>query len=126
MPQTPPLSAAAERVMATVHEELRPKASFFLSQPPLHVDVRNLGRHDGDDVVQVYLTLSGTRPSLRAFTRIPVAAGATQPVRLELAARQLSHIADDGNRWMGEGRCTLHVGGGKPGTAAPSDIHGRL
>lgn len=98
--------------MATVHEELRPRASFFLSQPPLHVDVRNLGRRDGDEVVQVYLALPRTRPSLRAFTRIPIAAGATQRVRFELDARQLSHVTDDGSRWVGEGRCTLHVGCG--------------
>ncbi|MFG6439086.1 glycoside hydrolase family 3 C-terminal domain-containing protein [Pelomonas margarita] len=97
----------------------------------VEVDVRNVGSRDGDEVVQVYLTLPGTRHSLRAFTRIHVAAGTMQRVRLELDARQLSHVADDGSRWVGEGRYTLHLGGGQPGTAAPGvalpfDIHGRV
>ena len=97
------------------------------------VSVCNLGSRDGDEVVQAYLALPGgpaPRPSLQAFQRIPVAAGAQQRVRLQLDARQLSHVAADGSRWVGEGRYTLHLGGGQPGTAAPSvalhfHIHGR-
>ncbi|HEY0954571.1 MAG TPA: glycoside hydrolase family 3 C-terminal domain-containing protein [Roseateles sp.] len=97
----------------------------------VEVDVSNVGSRDGDEVVQVYLALPGLRPSLRAFTRIHIAAGTTQRVRFELDARRLSHVADDGSRWVGEGQCTLHLGGGQPGTAAPGvalrfDIHGRL
>lgn len=97
------------------------------------VSVRNLGRRDGDEVVQAYLALPGPnapRPSLQAFKRIPVAAGAEQRVRLQLDARRLSQVAADGSRWVGEGRYTLHLGGGQPGTGTPSvalhfHIHGR-
>jgi beta-glucosidase len=98
------------------------------------VSVQNVGGRDGDEVVQAYLTppggLASTRPSLRAFRRVAVAAGTATRVVLELDARQLSHVAPDGSRWVGEGSYTLHLGGGQPGTAAPSvalhfHIHGR-
>ncbi|MFG6489787.1 glycoside hydrolase family 3 C-terminal domain-containing protein [Roseateles sp. BYS78W] len=98
------------------------------------VSVQNVGGRDGDEVVQAYLELPAglvaSRPSLRAFRRMRIAAGTEQRVTLELDARQLSHVAADGSRWVGEGRYTLHMGGGQPGTAAPSvalhfHIHGR-
>jgi beta-glucosidase len=95
------------------------------------ISVQNVGGRDGDEVVQAYLELpDASRPSLRAFRRVQIAAGTEQRVTLELDARQLSHVATDGSRWVGEGRYTLHLGGGQPGTAALSvalyfHIHGR-
>ncbi|MDT7837928.1 glycoside hydrolase family 3 C-terminal domain-containing protein [Aquabacterium sp. OR-4] len=86
------------------------------------VSVRNLGQRDGDEVVQAYLAVPGSpgaNPGLQAFQRIQLRAGAEQRVGFQLLARQLSQVAADGSRWVAEGRYTLHLGGGQPGTAAP-------
>ncbi len=62
------------------------------------VDVQNTGAMDGDEIVQLYVgypTASGTirRPKkeLKAFSRVHIAAGATQTVQLEVPASYIAY-----------------------------------
>jgi beta-glucosidase len=59
------------------------------------ITVKNIGKHAGDDVVQLYLRdqfATVTRPlkSLQAFTRVSLQAGAIETVTLTLSPRELS------------------------------------
>ena len=86
-------------------------------------DVRNTSQRDGDEVAQVYLT-PPTVPgaplrTLRGFTRVHLAAGATQHVQFTLAARDLSVVNEAGARVIAPGDYRITVGSGQPGTSAP-------
>ena len=91
---------------------------------PLTVEavVKNTGGHDGDEVVQVYLTfpqLPGAPVrALRGFTRVHVAAGRTEHVQLKLDPRDLSYVNEAGDRLVAAGKYRISVGGGQPGTSA--------
>ncbi len=54
----------------------------------LQIPVTNIGNHDGEEVVQVYLRrpsdVEGPAKTLRAFQRVKIAKGTTQTVKLEL------------------------------------------
>ena len=86
-------------------------------------DVKNASQRDGDEVVEIYLTfpkLPGTPlRALRGFSRVHVAAGATQHVQFTLDARNLSMVDLAGDRMVAAGTYSLSLGGGQPGTAAP-------
>ena len=84
------------------------------------VDVTNAGSHDGDEVVQLYLTdekASTPRPirQLEGFERIYLKQGETKTVHFTLAARQLSMINKKANRVIEPGWFTVSVGGQQPG-----------
>ena len=86
-------------------------------------DVKNASQRDGDEVVEIYLTfpkLPGTPlRALRGFSRVHVAAGATQHVQFTLDTRNLSMVDLAGDRMVAAGTYSLSLGGGQPGTAAP-------
>ena len=88
------------------------------------VDLKNSGDRDGDEVVQVYLTfpkLNGAPGrTLVGFTRIHLAKGETRQVRISINPRDLSMVNDAGVRLTAPGNYRLSVGGGQPGTGAPS------
>ena len=90
----------------------------------IETDVKNASNRTGDEVVQVYLTfpqipLSPIR-ALRAFSRVHVDAGQTQHVHLTLKPRDLSLVNADGDRLIAAGAYTVSIGGGQPGTRAPT------
>jgi beta-glucosidase len=89
----------------------------------VEVDVKNTGHHDGDEVVELYVTFPPTpgapRRALRGFTRVHLPAGQATHVKLSLAPRDLSFVNEIGDRLVGEGDYTITVGGGQPGTNAP-------
>jgi beta-glucosidase len=89
----------------------------------VEVDVRNASQRDGDEVVELYLSFpnSPTAPirALRGFTRVSLAAGATQHVRFTLDARDLSEVDEKGDRIVAKGPHRISLGGGQPGTGAP-------
>jgi beta-glucosidase len=81
--------------------------------------VTNLGEFAGDEVVQLYvrdLAASCVVPlhSLRGFTRLHLAAGASQRVEFTLTPRDLSLIDDAGRRIIEPGSFRLFVGGAQP------------
>ncbi len=80
------------------------------------VNVRNSGRRDGDEVVQLYVAKPGDKgnPSLAAFRRVHLKAGASETVTLEADARALSLVDAKGARSVKPGVYKLHVGGGQP------------
>ena len=86
--------------------------------------VTNAGQVAGDEVVQLYLKFPGVPGApiraLRGFQRIHLAPGASRKVAFHLERRDLSMVSDDGDIIIAQGRYTLSVGGGQPGTEAPS------
>ena len=87
-------------------------------------DVKNGSPRDGDEVVEVYLTfpkLNGAPlRGLRGFTRVHIGGGESAHVRMTLNKRDLSIVDESGNRLVAPGAYTLSIGGGQPGTSAPS------
>ena len=93
---------------------------------PLHVTVTvaNSGKVAGDEVVELYLQfpdLSGApRRALRGFQRIHLDAGESQMVEFQLSPRDLSMVNDLGDIIVAQGRYTVSIGSGQPGTGVPS------
>jgi len=88
------------------------------------VKVTNTGKVAGDEVVQLYLRFPDVPGApiraLRGFRRIHLATGRSQVVRFQLTQRDLSMVTETGNRIVAAGKYTVSVGGGQPGTGAPS------
>jgi len=88
----------------------------------VEVDVKNTGKRDGDEVVEVYISfpkVSGAPlKALRGFTRVRVKGGESKHVKITLGARELSYVNDAGDRMVRAGDYLITVGGGQPGTAA--------
>ena len=107
------------------YSNVKLSTSGVIAGNPLTVDadVKNISDKDGDEVAELYLTfpkLPGTPlHALRGFTRVHIAAGATQHVQFQLSARDLSMVDLAGTRWDAAGNYTVTVGGGQPGTSAP-------
>jgi len=119
------------------YSNLKLSASQLQAGDSLRVDadVKNSSQREGDEVVQVYLNFpkvaGAPLRALRGFTRVHIAAGETAHVRLNLNKRDLSLVDEAGNRIVAPGSYTLSVGGGQPGTSAPTaeaafTINGKL
>ncbi|MGA7541110.1 MAG: glycoside hydrolase family 3 C-terminal domain-containing protein [Steroidobacteraceae bacterium] len=93
---------------------------------PLNASVRvtNTGKVAGDEVVQLYLEFPDVPGApiraLRGFQRVHLAPGRGQVVRFHLTRRALSMVTDAGATIIAQGRYTVSIGGGQPGTGAPS------
>jgi beta-glucosidase len=93
---------------------------------PLSASVRvtNTGKVAGDEVVQLYIgfpqVAGAPIRALRGFRRIHLAAGHSRLVRFRLTRRDLSMVTAAGRTIVAQGAYTLSVGGGQPGTGAPS------
>ena len=92
----------------------------------LHASVRvtNTGKVAGDEVVQLYLKFPAVAgapdKALRGFKRVHLDAGASQEVQFDLKPRDLSIVTDAGVPEVPAGEFTVTVGGGQPGTDAPT------
>jgi beta-glucosidase len=74
----------------------------------LRVTVTNTGERDGREVVQVYVSLPGSKVQrasreLKAFASVPVKAGATEDVVLTIARDDLAYWDTRLGRWVVEG-----------------------
>lgn len=85
------------------------------------VEVRNSGKHEGDEVVQAYLLPpsdrnNGLSPKLHlaGFERVHLAAGQSKKVSLVLDPRWISEVDADGNRSVQAGEYRLSIGGAQP------------
>ncbi|MDR0567104.1 MAG: glycoside hydrolase family 3 C-terminal domain-containing protein [Prevotellaceae bacterium] len=84
----------------------------------LSVEVTNTGKHDGDEVVQLYVAHEDAKRrvpirALQGFKRIHIKAGETKTADFILTPQQLAQI--DVNRWVTEpGKVRLSVGGKQP------------
>jgi len=86
----------------------------------LEVTVQNIGEHDGDEVVQVYLvdeeaSVRVPNCQLTAFHRLHLAAGASAVVKLSIPADWMRITREDGNRLFEAGSFRVLVGGSSPG-----------
>ena len=102
-----------------------PRAAINAGDPlDASVIVTNTGKTAGDEVVQVYLKfpeVSGApRLALRGFHRVHLEPGASQTVEFHFSPRDLSMVTEAGDIIVARGDYTLSVGGGQPGTDAPS------
>ncbi len=82
--------------------------------------VTNTGARAGDEVAQLYLRFP-QKPgvpdlALRGFQRISLAPGESREMTFELAPRDLSAVARDGQRSVFAGDYQVSVGSGQPGT----------
>ena len=88
------------------------------------VDVKNTSLREGDEVVQLYLSFPQVEGAplcaLRGFIRIHLGPGKTQHLNLALSPRDLSLVNTAGDRLVVAGTYRVNVGGGQPGTPAPS------
>ena len=100
------------------YEKLGLSASQIKAGQPVKatVTVRNTGKQDSDEVVQLYLAKPGdaANPVLAGFRRIHLKAGQRQTVSLEIDARAQSLVDAQGVRKVRAGEYTVHAGGGQP------------
>lgn len=90
------------------------------------VDVRNTGKIDADEVVQLYVSWPGEAAhapvrSLRGVERVTLAPGERRTVRFALDGRAFSLVGEDGQRRVLPGRYRLAVGGKQPGQSGGAD-----
>jgi beta-glucosidase len=107
-----------------------PKASLEAGQPLIaSVRVTNTGKVAGDEVVQLYLEFPDVAGAplraLRGFQRIHLAPGASRIVHFHLGPRDMSMVNEEGDIIVAQGTYTVSVGGGQPGSGAPS-VSGEL
>ena len=95
----------------------------------VEVTVTNIGKREGDEVAQVYLSFPNVAGAplraLRAFQRIHLKPGEAQKLRFELNERDLSMVSEAGEPIIPEGRYFVSVGGGQPDTG-PATIAGKF
>ena len=94
----------------------------------IELDVKNLSKKAGDEVLELYLNFPNVagapRVALRGFTRVHVDAGELRHVKLSMAPRDLSYVNESGDRLVAAGDYVITVGGGQPGTgAAHAETH---
>lgn len=82
----------------------------------ISVDITNDGDFDGDEVVQMYITVpdkAGDQPrwSLKGFKRIFLEKGATGKVSFILGKDEMEQFARDGTSSVKSGDYTVYIGG---------------
>lgn len=89
----------------------------------LSVDVKNCGKMDGDEVVQLYVSHPGQKGqvpirSLQGFKRIALKAGEIKTVTFTLSPDQLATFDDKGTQSVKAGIVSLSIGGCQPNNTA--------
>jgi beta-glucosidase len=84
----------------------------------VEADVKNTGKHAGEEVAELYLTPPHTDVSpalaLNGFTRVSLTPGETKHITLALDPRTLSQVDDKGVRAVTPGSYTIAVGSAQP------------
>ncbi|MCW3089014.1 MAG: glycosyl hydrolase [Ferruginibacter sp.] len=83
------------------------------------VNVKNTGKRDGEEVVQLYLSHQNNNikvpvRALKGFKRIPLKAGESKLIRFELTPADLSIVTENGELKQVKENLTISVGGGQP------------
>lgn len=84
------------------------------------VVVKNTGKKNGEEVVQLYTSynnLNGLNPvrTLKGFKRIALKAGESKTITFKLTPEQLSLIDESGKAYQPKEKVTISIGGGQPG-----------
>ena len=93
------------------------------SEITVKADVKNLGKAAGDEVVQLYVSRDGKDEpirSLKGFKRIHLNPGERKTVSFTLVPEDLAIYRPGEGRSVNPGKINVAVGGGQPGTEAPS------
>ncbi len=82
--------------------------------------VKNTGKKDGEEVVQLYISYPGIKEKaplkmLKGFKRILLKAGESKKISFTLTPEQLSLVNENGKIYQPKGNMTISVGGGQPG-----------
>ena len=94
-------------------------------------EVKNSGKRDGDEVVQVYLsnnpaTVPTPLKQLVAFKRIHLKAGQSKALTFNLKRKQLAAYDSKGTPFVAPGDYTISVGGGQPDDPASGAVSATL
>ncbi|WP_431210039.1 glycoside hydrolase family 3 C-terminal domain-containing protein [Puia sp. P3] len=84
-------------------------------------DITNSGPMDGEEVVQLYVTLKGKSlpvRSLKGFRRILLKKGETTRLPFQLTKDDLSYLDNNGNPITPRGPVSISIGGSQPDTTA--------
>jgi len=89
----------------------------------IKVRVRNIGKRDGDEVAQLYLSTPGVKgtplKSLKGYQRVHLNAGETKTLTFRLAPRDMAFADAKGVMRILPVTYQLWIGGGQQGTGAP-------
>ena len=104
-----------------VYEDLTLSAERIRAGQPVRCDVtvRNAGRCEGDEIVELYLrdiaaSVPVPRWELRGVEAVHLKPGEARQVRFELTPRRMSLIDNDGRRVLEPGSFEVYVGGSQP------------
>ena len=88
------------------------------------VKVKNIGKKDGDEVVQLYLSHEGVEKApitaLKGFKRVYLKAGEEKTLSFEISPRDMSLPDDNGIITVFPGKKTIYAGGMSPTSEAKS------
>jgi beta-glucosidase len=83
------------------------------------VTVTNAGKYNGDEVIQLYVAHEGVNyapiSELKGFKRISLAPGASQKIKFNIDAEQLTLIDNNGHAAFTPGKVKIIIGGYSPG-----------
>jgi beta-glucosidase len=108
------------------YSKLTLSKSVFSAGDPLvaEVTVKNAGKVEGDEVVELYLRFPNINGApiraLRGIQRVHLEPGQSQKARFELRESDLSMVNADGEPVIPEGEYSVSIGGGQPETGAPT------
>ncbi|MGH9405362.1 MAG: glycoside hydrolase family 3 C-terminal domain-containing protein [Terriglobia bacterium] len=106
--------------------DLRLSNSAISAGVPLEVSVgvTNTAKLAGDEVTELYLKFPDVPGApiraIRGFERVHLGPGGSRVIRFHLSRRDLSMVTDAGDRIVAQGKYTVSVGGGQPGSGARS------
>jgi beta-glucosidase len=93
------------------------------------VVVENIGKVAGEEVVQLYIKTAGPGGPLRSlagFRRVALNRGDRKTVEFVLSPRELSSVAEDGQRAVNPGSLQIAVGGSQPGANVHNILTGAI
>lgn len=102
------------------YSALKTPTSIKAGQPvTVSVVVKNTGKKDGEEVVQLYLAYpdaKGKAPvrALKGFQRIALKAGESKTVSFKLTPEQCTLLDEKGQAYQPKGKLEISVGGGQP------------
>jgi len=95
------------------------------------VDVKNIGKCDGDEVVQVYISDNPAKvptplKQLVAFKRVRIKTGKTKTLTFNLKRRELAAYDEKGKPFVAPGTYRISVGGGQPNVESATVVETTL
>lgn len=105
-----------------------PQSVAVNNQIPVAVEVTNSGKIDGDEVVQLYITLDEALEgipirSLIGFERVHLKAGETKTVKFNISPKQYAYINEYGTEEIMPSTIQLSIGGKQPNFKGIADSH---